>query len=76
MPFSPFGRGALTGHDCFPRRPARERLPTHDAPLRRRRAGVLTEDEEARLDVVTVVGTRETVLDGNWTDGLTPASTK
>jgi aryl-alcohol dehydrogenase-like predicted oxidoreductase len=36
----------------------------------------LTETEVARLDAVTVTGTRETVLDGNWTDGLTPAPAK
>lgn len=38
-----------------------------------RAAGVvLSEADVARLDAVTVTGARETVLSGNWTDGVTP----
>ncbi|WP_329457280.1 aldo/keto reductase [Streptomyces sp. NBC_01497] len=33
----------------------------------------LTGADVERLDAVTVVGERETVLEGNWTDGVTPA---
>jgi aryl-alcohol dehydrogenase-like predicted oxidoreductase len=130
VPFSPLGRGALTGtinsRDDLPANDYRRSMPryaegaldanlttlevvreiaaAHDAspglvslawllakgsdvvpiPGTRRIAYLeqnalaaqvtLAEDELARLDAVTVVGTRETVLDGNWTDGVTPAS--
>jgi aryl-alcohol dehydrogenase-like predicted oxidoreductase len=129
VPFSPLGRGALTGtitsRDDLPENDYRRGMPryaegvleanlatlavvreiaaTHDAtpgqvslawllakapevvpiPGTRRIAYLeqnalaarvtLAADELARLDAVTVVGTRETVLDGNWTDGVTPA---
>jgi aryl-alcohol dehydrogenase-like predicted oxidoreductase len=129
VPFSPLGRGALTGtiasRDDLPANDYRRSMPryaegaldanlatlevvreiaaAHDAtpgqvslawllakgadvvpiPGTRRIAYLeqnaraaqvtLTDDERARLDEVTVVGERETVLDGNWTDGLTPA---
>ena len=128
VPFSPLGRGALTGtiasRDDLPANDYRRNMPryaegaldanlatlavvreiaaAHDAtpgqvslawllakapdvvpiPGTRRIAYLeqnahaaqvtLAEDEVTRLDAVTVIGARETVLDGNWTDGLTP----
>jgi aryl-alcohol dehydrogenase-like predicted oxidoreductase len=128
VPFSPLGRGALTGtiasRDDLPANDYRRNMPryaegaldanlatlavvreiaaAHDAtpgqvslawllakapdvvpiPGTRRIAYLeqnahaaqvtLAEDEMTRLDAVTVIGARETVLDGNWTDGLTP----
>jgi aryl-alcohol dehydrogenase-like predicted oxidoreductase len=129
VPFSPLGRGALTGtitsRDDLPENDYRRLMPryadgtleanlatlgivreiatAHDAspgqvslawllakapdvvplPGTRRIAYLeqntlaaevtLTESEVARLDEVTVVGQRAAQLDGNWTDGLTPA---
>jgi aryl-alcohol dehydrogenase-like predicted oxidoreductase len=131
VPFSPLGRGALTGtitsRDDLPENDYRRSMPRYaegalDANLATlevvrdiataheatpgqvslawlldkapdvvpipgtRRIGyleqnalaaevVLTEAEVARLDAVTLVGTREAVLGGNWTDGLTPSLT-
>jgi aryl-alcohol dehydrogenase-like predicted oxidoreductase len=129
VPFSPLGRGALTGtitsRDDLPANDHRRTMPryaegtleanlatldvvreiawAHDAtpgqvslawllakapdvvpiPGTRRvayleqntaaSAVALTGAEVDRLDTVTVIGARETRLDGNWADGVTPA---
>jgi len=129
VPFSPLGRGALTGtitsRDDLPENDYRRGMPryaegaldanlatvdvvrdiaaAHDAapgqvslawllakapdvvpiPGTRRiayleqnaRAAMvaLSEADIARLDAVTVTGAKETVLSGNWTNGVTPA---
>jgi aryl-alcohol dehydrogenase-like predicted oxidoreductase len=129
VPFSPLGRGALTGtitsRDDLPENDYRRTMPryaegaleanlatldvvraiaqAHDAtpgqvslawllakapdvvpiPGTRRIAYLeqntraatvaLTGPEVERLDAVTVIGSREVRLDGNWTDGVTPA---
>ena len=129
VPYSPLGRGALTGtitsRDDLPRtttaatmprfaegaidanlatldvvraiaagprrhaRPGRAGLAARQGARRRADPGhpadryleqnapaatvTLTGEQIERLDAITVIGSREVRLDGNWTDGVTPA---